>query len=610
MRTSDFLKVNQPAGAYQQLRDAQLLRDEIRDDDPGVALEQWLTFNEQMEKVAQQAIDDAGPMTAEQEDLLASGKAGTVNLTDMVSNLLTVDTKPFSFKGREYLRGIYDYYPKYSEGCKNIILIASRQVEKSTTQSAKSIALGLAHKAYKTLYIAPTFDQVQIFSQQRFKPMCEDSGKLIGSFVQPAHGVWQVKAKQFQNGSFFNFRSCYLNADNARGISANHLLIDEIQDIAPDAIPVLEQCQAHSEDELKYRTYAGTPKSSANIISLRWEDSCKFQWLTKCSACNFWNMSDESIIQDDKYACAKCGNEIVPHADGMWVPEKPSMLNKRWGFRLSQLMVPFKKHKHIIEDRDNPNVSRAKYLNETLGLPYDEGENGITDTVLEKACKDYPMLQPDQIFEQYAKRGLKVYAGVDYGTGEGSNPSFTVLTIGAMQRNGIFKVLYMHKFKGRETESIIELDMIDKLCRRAGVSWLGADWGHGAHQNARLERERGWDRISGKNVIMEFKYVRAKKELTWNGKHYHADRNQSMGRLIDAIRECDMPEKGVTLFRYDQFGEFKNDLTTIYMEYNTKTGTVSYQHQLPDDGFHSINYAYMAARQGSGMALGNGMPGF
>ena len=610
MRTSDFLKVNQPAGAYQQLRDAQLLRDEIRDDDPSVALEQWLTFNEQMEKVAQQAMDDAGPMTAEQEDLLASGKAGTVNLTDMVSNLLTVDTKPFSFKGREYLRGIYDYYPKYSEGCKNIILIASRQVEKSTTQSAKSIALGLAHKAYKTLYIAPTFDQVQIFSQQRFKPMCEDSGKLIGSFVQPAHGVWQVKAKQFQNGSFFNFRSCYLNADNARGISANHLLIDEIQDIAPDAIPVLEQCQAHSEDELKYRTYAGTPKSSANIISLRWEDSCKFQWLTKCSACNFWNMSDESIIQDDKYACAKCGNEIVPHADGMWVPEKPSMLNKRWGFRLSQLMVPFKKHKHIIEDRDNPNVSRAKYLNETLGLPYDEGENGITDTVLEKACKDYPMLQPDQIFEQYAKRGLKVYAGVDYGTGEGSNPSFTVLTIGAMQRNGIFKVLYMHKFKGRETESIIELDMIDKLCRRAGVSWLGADWGHGAHQNARLERERGWDRISGKNVIMEFKYVRAKKELTWNGKHYHADRNQSMGRLIDAIRECDMPEKGVTLFRYDQFGEFKNDLTTIYMEYNTKTGTVSYQHQLPDDGFHSINYAYMAARQGSGMALGNGMPGF
>lgn len=603
MRTSDFLKVGKPAAAYQKLRDVQLLRDEIRDDDPSVGLEQWLTFNQQMEQVALRAQEEAGPMTAEQEDLLASGKAGTVNLTDMVSSMLTVDTHPFSFKGREYLRGIYDYYPKYSEGCKNIILIASRQVEKSTTQSAKSISLGLANRAYKTLYIAPTFDQVQIFSQQRFKPMCEDSGQLIGSFVNPARGVWQVKAKQFQNGSFFNFRSCYLNADNARGISANHLLIDEIQDIAPDAIPVLEQCQAHSEDHLKYRTYAGTPKSSANIISLRWEDSCKFQWLTKCQGCNFWNMSDESIIQDDKYACVKCGREIVPHADGMWVPEKPSMLNKRWGFRLSQLMVPFKKHKHIIEDRDNPNVSRAKYLNETLGLPYDEGENGITDTVLEKACKDYPMMQPEDIFKNYAQRGLKVYAGVDYGTGEGSNPSFTVLTIGAMQRNGIFKVLYMRKFKGRETESVIELDLIDRLCRTAGVCWLGADWGHGAHQNARLERERGWDRIRGKNIIMEFKYTRQKKEMAWTGKYYHADRNQTMGRAIDAIRDCDRPDKGIIFFRYDQFGEFKNDLTTIYMEYNTKTGTVSYQHQLPDDGFHSINYAYMAARQGSGMGM-------
>lgn len=603
MRTSDFLKVGKPSAAYQKLRDAQLLRDEIRDDDPGVALEQWLTFNEQMERVAQQGIEDSGPMTAQQEDMLASGKASTVNLTEVVANMLTVDTQPFSFTGREYLRGIYDYYPKYSQGCKNIILIASRQVEKSTTQSAKSIALGLTNRAYKTLYIAPTFDQVQIFSQQRFKPMCEDSGQLVGSFLNPAKGVWQVKAKQFQNGSFFNFRSCYLNADNARGISANHLLIDEIQDIAPDAIPVLEQCQAHSEDELKYRTYAGTPKSSANIISLRWEDSCKFEWLTKCTSCNFWNMADESIIQDDKYACSKCGTEIVPHRDGMWVPEKPSMLSKRWGFRLTQLMVPFKQHKHIIEDRDNPNVSRAKYLNETLGLPYDEGENGITDTVLEKACKDYAMVQPPDIFKQYAQRGLKVYAGVDYGTGEGANPSFTVLTIGAMQRNGIFKVLYMRKFKGKETESIIELNLIDKLCRQAGVSWLGADWGHGAHQNARLEREKGWDRIRGKNIIMEFKYTRQKKEMTWTGKYYHADRNQTMGRCIDGIRDCDALDKGIVFFRYDQFNDFKNDLTTIYMEYNTKTGTVSYQHQLPDDGFHSINYAYMAARQGSGMGM-------
>jgi hypothetical protein len=177
-----------------------------------------------------------------------------------------------------------------------------------------------------------------------------------------------------------------------------------------------------------------------------------------------------------------------------------------------------------------------------------------------------------------------------------------------MMRNGVFKVLFMKKFKGRETESTEELRLIDLYCRQAGVDWLGADWGHGAHQNARLERERGWNRVGNSDVIMEFKYTRQKKESVWTGKYYHVDRNQTMGRTIDAIRNPDI-EGGIIFFRYPQIKEFKNDLTTIYLEYNEATGTYSYQHQLPDDAFHSINYAYMAARQGSGLGLPSFLPG-
>ena len=32
------------------------------------------------------------------------------------------------------------------------------------------------------------------------------------------------------------------------------------------------------------------------------------------------------------------------------------------------------------------------------------------------------MLTPQQITEQYASKGYKIYAGIDYGTGEGANP--------------------------------------------------------------------------------------------------------------------------------------------------------------------------------------------
>lgn len=595
----DFLDIATPSSAYKDLREAHLLRDDISCDDEEVPAEDWLSLNAALERAADDLDIDATPelSIAQQQ----------VNLTDLVSQYLTVDGKPFSFLGREYLRGVYDYFVDYPEGCRNILLLSSRQIEKSTTQSAKSCALAMANPAYKTLYIAPRYDQVIIFSQQRFKPMCEDSPQMMRTFVDPNKCLWQVKARQFTNGAFFNFRSCYLNADNARGISANHLLIDEIQDIVPDAIPVLEECQAHSPDNIKYNLYAGTPKSTANIITLRWENSCMFEWLTKCSGCNHWNMNDESIIQDDKYACARCGKAIDIRNDGVWVPKKPSLLHKRWGFRITQMMVPFKEHKHIVAKRDDPNISRAKYLNETLGLPYDEGEMGITDAVLERACKDYDMLQPADIVTKYKNKGFKIYAGVDYGTAEGSNPSFTVLTIGAMLANGIFRVLFMKKFKGSEADSVNELNLIDRLCRTAGVDWIGADWGHGAHQNARLERERGWQRVGAQDVLMEFRYVTQKKEMTWNGKYYHIDRNQTMGRTIDAIRKCD-ELGGIQFFRYPQFTEFRPDLTTIYLEYNHERGTYSYQHQLPDDAFHSINYAYIAARQGSGLGLPSGLP--
>lgn len=593
------LQVGMPSSAYGDLKDLHLLRDEVSSDDPSLSEGDWLSFNQKMEEVAEAGSKTASPQAY---DHVASGKAAAVNLTDIVEKFLTIDGKPFRFDGRHYMKGIFDYVPDFAEGCKNLIIVSSRQIGKSSSQAAKSAALGILYPSYKTLAVAPRYDQVVVFSQQRFNPMCLNSELMMKTFVNPNRNLWQVKAKQFTNGSFFNFRSCYLSADGARGISADHLMIDEIQDLVPDSVPILESCQDHSPRDRRYNLYTGTPKSSANVLNLRYQDSCMFEWLVKCPKCRYSdNECDESIIAEDAYRCVKCHGLLNPNLQGRWVPRRPALLNKRWGFKISQIMTQHKTWEDIVAKRDDPNVSKAAYMNEVLGLPYDDGAMGITDEILQKACKDYHMIQPRDIKAQYADRGYRVYAGVDYGSGEGSNPSYTVLTIGAMMRTGIFKVLYMKKFKGQtEVDSINQLNMIDNFCRQAGVSWLGADWGFGAHQNLRLEREKGWNRTGNSNVIMEFKYVTSKKELVWNGKHYHVDRNQSMSRAIDAVRNPD-EENGITFFNYGEFGDFKLDLTTIYLEYNERTGNTSYQHQLPDDAFHSINYAYVAARRGSGL---------
>ncbi len=578
------------------------MESELQFDDLATTADDWLEFNKGIEDHAASVAKDQS-MTNQQYDYLASGKAAEVNLTDIVEKFLTVDSKPFLFKGRHYMKGIFDHFPKYSEGAKNLVVVSSRQIGKSTSQAAKGLSLGMLYPEFKTLAVSPRGDQVIVYSQQRFNPMCLNSELMMKTFVDPHKYLWQVKAKMLSNGSLFNFRSCYLNADGSRGISAHHLQIDEIQDIPADAVPILEACQASMLSETTYNFYTGTPKTSSNLLNLRYLESCQFEWLTKCRACNYTdNEADTTIIGKNFYECTKCKREIFPNADGRWVPKRPERLNTSWGFRISQIMTQHRTHKDIVKNRDDPTTSTTSWMNETLGLTYDDGSNGITKEMLDAACKDYPLIQPAEIMRQYTKKGLRVYAGVDYGTGKGANPSYTVLTIGAMMRTGVFRILYMKKFRNHETESLVELDLIDKLCKQAGVSWIGADWGHGHHQNERLIGERGWDRFSGRHVLMEFQYTTSHKELSWNakGKTYSADRNKTMGRMIDAVRNCD-EDGGICFFNLGDLADFKNDLMTVYMEYNENSGNYKYAHQLPDDAFHSINYAYMAARRGSGI---------
>lgn len=537
---------------------------------------------------------------------VSSSERRLTTLTSIVENMLTVDGLPFSFEGREYLKGLYDPVKEYPTGCRNQLWMSGRQVEKSTTQAAKSAALGVCYSAFKTLYVAPRFDQVTVFSQQRFKPMCEDAAQLK-RWCNPHKWLWQVGAKQFANGSFFNFRSCYLSADGARGISAHHLMIDEIQDIVSDNITVLEHCQSHADEESRYNSYAGTPKTNSNVITRRWENTCQFEWLSKCQACNHWNFLDDRIVGEHFYECARCHREFDPHK-GVWVPQKPSLLDVRWGFRISQIMVPFKRHKDIREIRDDPQVSRKRYYNECLGLPYDDGELALTKRDMELACAigdGQPPWSPAKATAAHAK-GIKFFAGVDYGSGESDSSSFTFLTIGFRHpHTGRFQIIYMKKFTGDDTSLAKQPKIIHDICSAYQVSWIGADWGFGAALNQRLIEEYGWDRFQGEHLLLEYSYVSQKLKATWNSKgmRYTVDRTQCMTDLIDAIRTGK-----VSFFRQPEMDKYFSDFTSIFSEFNEKTGIMSYDHSMPDDGFQSTNYAFMAMKQYWGLFVPTRLP--
>ena len=99
--------------------------------------------------------------------------------------------------------------------------------------------------------------------------------------------------KRFANGSLIHFRSAHLSPDRVRGITADQLAIDEIQDILADHIPVILETISHSN--YKYQIYAGTPKTYENTLQQQWEKTTQCEFLIKCDGCNKYNFINENF---------------------------------------------------------------------------------------------------------------------------------------------------------------------------------------------------------------------------------------------------------------------------------------------------------------------------
>ena len=138
--------------------------------------------------------------------------------------------EPIAFSGRPYLPAIY------AARRGNLILRASRQVEKSTFL-ANTIAFEcLRNPGIEILFVAPRAEQSQLFSNARLRPLLEQSPLLRrGLLSRKAH--LRVTSMTFSNGSRIHLRAAYRSADACRGLSADMLFVDELQDIAAGMCP-------------------------------------------------------------------------------------------------------------------------------------------------------------------------------------------------------------------------------------------------------------------------------------------------------------------------------------------------------------------------------------
>jgi hypothetical protein len=495
----------------------------------------------------------------------------------------------FEFVGREYLRRIYD------TPADRVLLKCGRQVEKSTTIGNRLLCYSALTNNFRSLFVAPSAEQSKVFSNDRIKDVIEASPILRAYTTTKI--TQAVFFKKFINFSQIRLRYAYLTADRTRGIPADLVCIDEIQDILVDNIPIIEQCAFHSK--FKLFMYSGTPKSMDNTLEFYWNEfSTQNEWIVPCERHGtpknpsswHWNVLDEKNIGKEGLVCDRCQEPIsATHPLAKWASMNPVKDDNKEkvtfeGYRIPQIMVQWVDWQEVLEAQEQ--YSRAQFMNEKLGMSYDSGVRPITKGQLKACCKPHIRLGDIETFKSIAQ-GREVYAGIDWGTGE---RTFTVITFGGYFGTGNFTIFWTHRFTGPDLDPERQLDLISQMLTQLNVIICGVDYGGGFHQNDKLIRRHG------PNKIMKYQYnPRQKRKIYWeeNLRRYMVHRSEVMSDIFNALKR-----KQIDLPCWHDFEDpYGTDILNIFSEYNGRLRMTEYKHTpgKTDDGFHSILYCFLAS---------------
>jgi hypothetical protein len=506
----------------------------------------------------------------------------------------TQSYKAFDFTHRRYLKAIYDTPNKRT------LLKCGRQVEKSTMLGNKLLSYSCIVTALNSLYVSPTNQQTKVFSQDRLKEPIETSEYLKAWTTTKLSD--NVFLKKFINRSQITLRYAFMNADRVRGIPADVICLDELQDLLTDNIPVIEECASHSN--LKIFMYSGTPKSLDNTIEYYWTAySTQNEWAVPCFRHTLvtpsgktthihWNILSEDHLGDHGLICDRCHQPINPADDqAQWVALNPEIIKQipkpYEGYRIPQLMVPWINHEELLQKQKT--YSRAKFYNEVLGLSYDSGTRPLTQQDVIDNCNSHIQLTDNyqlNIRSSIAE-SIPVYGGIDWGTGENT---YTLLSLGAYLNDGMFNIFYMHRFEGREAEPKVQIEEISRIMVNYKVQLMGCDYGGGFWPNDELTRRFGWQKV------IKYQYSTPGQKVKWEDglKRFLVNRNEVMSDVFNAIKRRNV-------FRFPNWEQFKNpfgmDFLNIFSEYNEQRRMLEYKKSpnATDDAFHSVLYCFLAS---------------
>jgi hypothetical protein len=524
----------------------------------------------------------------------------------LAENWLMLEGKPYRLFNYPMFRAVFDgQYPA-------VLLMTSRQVSKSITLAVGSSIDSCAIPFFQTIYVSPSREQTQRWSQLKLGPIIQHSEKLRDVFVGESVAN-RVLLRQFLNGSTIALSYAQENADRVRGLSGDRLCIDEVQDILLEAVePVARECLSNSE--YKHMLYAGTPKTFENGIQHLWESSTRSEWVIRCEGCK-----RDSVIDSEKQLtptgpkCFRCGRMLNPRL-GRWIDFAKSRIK---GFHVSRPIMPREVPASWSTEEDKvkaqgrwddvwdkltgPNAyALSQFRNEVLGVSDSQGRRIVTIEQLRAACTG-PPIAPQPLTQGNAQSITAMAGGMDWSGGGTSFKSRTVQVILGMTPQLKMRLMWFKIYPGLAPVDEVD-DAAGTFNSFAGIRLIGCDAGEG-HMATDMLRKRMINPQAGglASKVVKIRYGNPNYYARWDREAgwYMVNRTRVIDAMMMALSRGDFefPQDPDGKLMEVPFKDILNEFEEI-----TTMGTKVWRHAptRPDDFLHALCFARIALQASLG----------
>lgn len=531
-----------------------------------------------------------------------------------VRNNLSIDGMEFNVmdNGWKFMSEIYRYIAHQAtlKTGKSVVIKKGRQVGATMMAGALDLYFtnsGLFNKPpIRVVHLFPALAQVKKFSQDKLESLIRTSKAdfINKNKLNSTNAVDNLTMKQFKTGTLW-VDSLGTDGDRIRGMTADVVFFDEVQDLMPQGIGNATKILTAS----KYgpigkgvQVYFGTPKQKNSYFSTIWDISDQRYYHLGCESCNktypFYLPEDDRWktiwVEGFVIKCPLCGHKQHKKKAtdlGKWVSTRNEEDAKFVGFHINQLYIPYFSKENILDlmPENNPAQTERIWMNEVVGEFYSGYGMPITKADIYQMCRD-----ADRKFSKSIDPKTKsVYLGLDWGGKSDSlessgGQSYSCAVVLSALPDGTLLIEHAHKLRNNTYN--YKKETVHEMFRRFGVYRGVSDWFFGQDVVHDLQLRYG-DKFLGAqgsgSLIKPVKFREDELIITYN-------KDLLIEEIFDLIR------KGKIRFPWQSYEHIEwliDHCTSMEVKQKVVSGNpikTYVKGSSPNDGLMALMYAYMA----------------